>query len=1644
MKAPNLNILTPIRLAKCLLIATVMTLYSHVNAQIQLGFSPPVVNLNVGETAFVRVTVDDVPNPGLAAFQLTLNFDPATINVQNPNEDFRGTIDPFAPLGTNPFCTIVRNTASCEDPAWFLTSTGRTASGGRDVIDNANGSVEVSYGTIGVQSSPTGSGVIALIRVRGSANGTTVVNLSNVILADPQPNPLPFTASSLTVNVGGQQPPEIICPGNVNADSTSDAGAVVNYNEPNVAGATVACNPPSGSTFPIGTTTVECTATDAAGNVGRCTFDVIVNDATPPEITCPADITTDSTSDAGAVVNYNEPNVPGATVACNPPSGSTFPIGTTTVECTATDAAGNVGRCTFDVIVNDATPPEITCPADITTDSTSDAGAVVNYNEPNVPGATVACNPPSGSTFPIGTTTVECTATDAAGNVGRCTFDVIVNDATPPEITCPADITTDSTSDAGAVVNYNEPNVPGATVACNPPSGSTFPIGTTTVECTATDAAGNVGRCTFDVIVNDATPPEITCPADITTDSTSDAGAVVNYNEPNVPGATVACNPPSGSTFPIGTTTVECTATDAAGNVGRCTFDVIVNDATAPEITCPADITTDSTSDAGAVVNYNEPNVAGATVACNPPSGSTFPIGTTTVECTATDAAGNVGRCTFDVIVNDATAPEITCPADITTDSTSDAGAVVNYNEPNVAGATVACNPPSGSTFPIGTTTVECTATDAAGNVGRCTFDVIVNDATAPEITCPADITTDSTSDTGAVVNYNEPNVPGATVACNPPSGSTFPIGTTTVECTATDAAGNVGRCTFDVIVNDATAPEITCPADITTDSTSDAGAVVNYNEPNVSGATVACNPPSGSTFPIGTTTVECTATDAAGNVGRCTFDVIVNDATAPEITCPADITTDSTSDAGAVVNYNEPNVSGATVACNPPSGSTFPIGTTTVECTATDAAGNVGRCTFDVIVNDATAPEITCPADITTDSTSDAGAVVNYNEPNVSGATVACNPPSGSTFPIGTTTVECTATDAAGNVGRCTFDVIVNDATAPEITCPADITVDSTSDAGAVVNYNEPNVPGATVACNPPSGSTFPIGTTTVECTATDAAGNVGRCTFDVIVNDATAPEITCPADITVDSTSDAGAVVNYNEPNVAGATVACNPPSGSRFPIGVTEVTCTATDPAGNVGRCTFNVIVNDVNAPEITCPADITVDATSDAGAVVNYNEPNVLDATVVCDPPSGSTFPIGTTTVECTATDVAGNIGRCTFDVIVNPVNHAPVADAGGDVNVDVGMPAAVDGSASSDSDGDLLIFSWRFVSVPPLSAITDADLSGANTPMAQFTPDVAGNYELELEVFDGEFADTDTVVVQADDVNVAPNADAGMDQNVEVGQAVTLDGTGSNDPDNGPSPLTFQWTFDSLPLGSTLTDASINNANQAVASFTPDVPGDFVVVLEVFDGDSASMDAVTIAASPANVPPNADAGGDQMVNVGVFVTLDGSGSNDPDDGPDPLSFSWSFVSTPANSSLVDADIANATTDAPSFTPDVEGTYLLRLDVSDGEDTDFDQVMVEAVQAGSAPETPENLVGRSKLSRVNVRWDDVVGATNYRVFRRLNTENDFTEAGQTQFSVFADNLPDNAQSAEYFVVAENNFGSSGDSAIVVVAKRIRIRR
>ena len=321
----------------------------------------------------------------------------------------------------------------------------------------------------------------------------------------------------------------------------------------------------------------------------------------------------------------------------------------------------------------------------------------------------------------------------------------------------------------------------------------------------------------------------------------------------------------------------------------------------APVIDAPAEVTTEATGPAGATVAYDvaatdaiDGDVA---VDCAPASGTTFPLGVTTVDCTATDTAGNTAEATFDVTVVDTTAPTLAdVPDDRTLEATGPAGTPVAYAAPAATDlvdgdVAVDCAPASGTTFPLGVTTVDCTATDTAGNTAEATFDVTVVDTTAPTLAdVPDDGTLEATGPAGTPVAYAAPAatdlVDGdVAVDCAPAAGTTFPLGVTTVDCTATDAAGNTAAASFDVTVVDTTAPTLAADTDIP-DLTGDnavqaegpAGATVDYQPPTFDdpAATVSCDHGPGSQFAVGTTTVTCTAVDVTGNTGEVSFDVEV------------------------------------------------------------------------------------------------------------------------------------------------------------------------------------------------------------------------------------------------------------------------------------------------------------------------------------------------------------------------------------------------------------------------------------------------------------------------------------------------------------------------------------------------------------------------------------------------------------------------------------------------------------------------------------------------------------------------------------------------------------------------------------------------
>lgn len=216
---------------------------------------------------------------------------------------------------------------------------------------------------------------------------------------------------------------------------------------------------------------------------------------------------------------------PPQTLAANAPSTVSLTMPTTpgdnqefTLMWVKSGSAGLTGMTTltFRVDVVGNTPPTLHLPGDQDVEATSAAGATVSWSatasdaEDASPPA-VTCAPSSGSTLPLGTTTVKCSTTDGGGLTTKGSFLVRVQDTTAPVLAAIADIDVTTGDPAGAAVDYGFPSVveavdPHPTVGCAPASGSVFPVGATTVTCTARDATGNQSTSSFKVTVTYVPP----------------------------------------------------------------------------------------------------------------------------------------------------------------------------------------------------------------------------------------------------------------------------------------------------------------------------------------------------------------------------------------------------------------------------------------------------------------------------------------------------------------------------------------------------------------------------------------------------------------------------------------------------------------------------------------------------------------------------------------------------------------------------------------------------------------------------------------------------------------------------------------------------------------------------------------------------------------------------------------------------------------------------------------------------------------------------------------------------------------------------------------------------------------------------------
>jgi hypothetical protein len=284
-------------------------------------------------------------------------------------------------------------------------------------------------------------------------------------------------------------------------------------------------------------------------------------------------------------------------------------------------------------------------------------------------------------------------------------------------------------------------------------------------------------------------------------------------------------------------------------------------------------------------------------------------------------------------------------------------------------------------------------------------------------------------------------------------------------------------------------------------------------------------------------------------------------------------------------------------------------------------------------------------------------------------------------------------------------------------------------------------------------------------------------------------------------------------------------------------------------------------------------------------------------------------------------VSNGVASSTADVTISTFSVPPVANAGPDQFVNIGAPVQLDGSGSTDLNGNLLHYHWTITGAPQFST---AALSSPTAVQPTFTADLPGVYQVQLVVNDGISNSVPSVVTITTNPPTVPMAFAGQNRTVAINSTVTLDGVGV-DPQG--KPLTYTWTLLSEPGAST---SKISNTAIPTPTLLINAPGTYSAQLVVSDDTETSAPS-TVAITTTNTPPVASAGQAQTVTFGRSVLLNGSGSLDPDGNP--LSYVWTFSSVPTLSSLISASISQPGSEFPGFTPDVPGLYVVQLIVSD---------------------------------------------------------------------------------------------------------------
>ncbi len=1101
----------------------------------------------------------------------------------------------------------------------------------------------------------------------------------------------------------------------------------------------------------------------------------------------------------------------GATVASGSGNFTNFPfnLGNSSLTFTATDGAALTATCTFSIQITDVEPPAINCPANqtkntnpgvctyTTVGSEFDATGMIDncsitFSGTNPANNVTGTNTLNGNAFPLGTTPVVWTVTDVNGNTNSCSFTVTVEDHELPVIfaTPGGPVSFQNTFTTNVAPGTCSQNVtwyrPNVDHCFNVPVPNFFATHCITDNCPLSNPTGISEE---QPIMPDGFPYSAG-----SGDFFIDEGVTpYPYDENNF----LHVVTPVNADFPVGLTTLRYFVSDDQGNTASISISVTVIENQLPVATCQPGLTLqlDATGNASVTAaqinNGSTDNCGIASMTPSPASFDCLSASPQTVTLTVTDFAGNTATCTTTVTIVDNLPPVVNCPNNIV--AAAGAMCLTNANAipglamtmqangsaltgagqyedncgvtmktyglsgVNFTGAASGTYPiPNTVNFKAGVTPVTYTFKDAKGNSTACSFNVTVQDLVPPVATCPADITVNA--NTGGCLGFVTWTPPTFTDECDATPTVTsshapntfFFFGTTQVTYTATDDAGNVGTCTFNVIVKDLQPPVANCQnitvslgaggtVTVTSaqiDNNSTDNCFYNYEPLNAS-ATYNCTNKGANNYTL-------VIKDAGGNTASKTCTVTVVDNT-PGIKDP--VITNCGSFTPAVVNLNsscQGTLSAATYAANfmitdntlnsvPSCSLTYDVdvdgsgfapsyqwncgdaGANTVTFRVTDVFGNTATCVKTITVHDVTPPTIVnangiAPPAITIEcSDYDPNDFNTLGQITVADVTDACDDNCDDAISIGyfdtflgfngcsnAYSIKRTwqVTDKAGNVTTHVQVFTIQDTQAPTFSgiqalvnldannqndapqCVAPYTVQlfpQNIDDNCTNNFNDfdifytvdfaPLGVGSNQLGTGPSVTTnFPIGTSTVTFTVFDECGNFNETTISIVVKDVDGPVINepfgfvfgnpqkvCDSIFTIqNATGNCGNNFSWYRPfradldfldcsthnvteSISNATVQSainasapfvytNPPVFSVhpttfFPVGNTVIKYTATDGVGNTTVCSFTVKVVDTQAPSISCPGNQNLSISS--GCVGSTNVPNYLNGVQVTD-------------------------------------------------------------------------------------------------------------------------------------------------------------------------------------------------------------------------------------------------------------------------------------------------------------------------------------------------------------------------------------------------------------------------------------------